>query len=123
MHHGLTMNNLKYPRAKLLEKVEANRKAHNTTWKEARVEYAKQLEIELGGKLVDLRAGKEVDANSKLMRPVQFLADYDRAIAMLKMATDENIELDQQAFSQLVMDEWGWKSSFMTNTAVYGNAR
>ena len=123
MHNGLSMNNLKYPHAVLLEKLEANRKNHKATYDEAKVEYAKQLKADFAGKLLQLEKGEEVNSHCALLKPVQYLADYDRAIAMLKMTTDKEIELDQQSFAQLVLDEWSWKSSFMTNTAVYGNAR
>ncbi len=123
MHARLSMNNLKYPQAVLLEKLEANRKNHKAVYEEARVEYAKRLAADFRAKLADLDAGKEVNANCNLFKPVQFLADYDRAIAMLKMTTDKEIELDQESFAQLVLDEWSWQSSFLTNTAVYGNAK
>lgn len=53
-------------------------------------------------------------------KPANHIDDYLRAIEMVEMSVDEIIELDSRDFSQLIMDEWAWKSEFELTKAVYG---
>ena len=42
---------------------------------------------------------------------------------MLEWHQGETIELDQDQFSELVLDQWGWHKSFFSNTASYVQSR
>ena len=44
--------------------------------------------------------------------PKSYEDEYDRAIRMLELSVDKEIELDADVFNQLVLDEWAWKNSF-----------
>ena len=59
-----------------------------------------------------------------MVMPVSYVADYDRALRMLDFAIDNQIELDEDAFRNLVMDEWQWTERFAASNSLYhGKAR
>lgn len=54
-----------------------------------------------------------------MQKPVHYLEDYDRAIAMLQMTECELIELDQEDYARFVLDDWKWKENFTASNATY----
>jgi hypothetical protein len=38
---------------------------------------------------------------------------------MLELSVEEEIELEEAIFNQLVMDEWVWKAQFNASNAMY----
>lgn len=119
MLRNVSLNNLKYKREALLEKITENRDQHERDYKEARALYRTAVREDLAKRLADWERGVEVDNFVHLPKPVQYLRDYDRAIAQLKFTTIDEIELDSVTFAQLVLDEWSWKSEFELNTKSY----
>ena len=111
--------NLKYKRETLLKVLKENHKKHLDNYGVALRQYGKELKEELENKLSRITAGELVEGNSSLVRPEEHTSDYDRAIRMFEMTTEEEIELDQSTFCQLVMDEWDWKRNFSANTLSY----
>ncbi len=51
--------------------------------------------------------------------PIDQTKEYDRAVRMLELAVDENIELTEQQFANYVMDEWQWSQHFMAMNSLY----
>ena len=51
--------------------------------------------------------------------PIDQTKEYDRAVRMLELAVDENIELTEVQFANYVMDEWQWSQHFMAMNAMY----
>jgi hypothetical protein len=51
--------------------------------------------------------------------PVSYADSYNRAIRMLELSVDTVIELEEQIFNQLVLDEWSWKRTFVANATMY----
>jgi len=51
--------------------------------------------------------------------PVSYEDNYNRAIRMLELSVEEQIELEEQIFNQLVLDEWHWKQMFTSMNATY----
>lgn len=51
--------------------------------------------------------------------PVSYETEYTRAIRMLELSIDEVIEVDEDIFNQLVLDEWSWKRSFQLSASLY----
>lgn len=45
--------------------------------------------------------------------PPCHLESYDQALEMIRMHTEDTIELEAEDFSRLVLDNWDWKGSFM----------
>jgi hypothetical protein len=106
-------------RKKLLGIVKHNRQEHAKTYKEAREAY-RQKGIELLQKLITkLEAGEDIKPYLNLPIPEDHTEDYDRTIEMLEHDVREQIELEENEFSQYVLDNWAWKQNWLTTTASY----
>ena len=112
-------NTFKYPKTKLLDAVKANRERHQKNYFDAMTKYREKLVDVLTSKLEVAKAGEPVSHRIDVVQPVEYLAEYDRAIMMFEMTVEEEIELDAGNFAQLVMDEWHWKDSFNSTTMSY----
>ena len=111
----------------LAEKLRVNRANHAEVHNKAMERYRAKL-IEAFEEKVELlrndpEAVKTIDTWVKLPRPEEHLDDYDNAIGMLEWHQGETMDLDQDQFNQLVLDQWGWHKSFITNTTSYVSAR
>ena len=51
--------------------------------------------------------------------PTSYEESYTRAIRMLELSVDQTIELQEDVFNQLVLDEWSWKRQFVAASAMY----
>lgn len=106
---------LKYPKEQLLEKLKANREKHAADFKAAMKEYYKATQAACKQVLDMLESGEEVNhaqVLKNLTRPVDQTKHYDRIIEMLSFTSVDQIELSQEVFTQIVLDEWDWKSSY-----------
>ncbi len=74
-----------------------------------------ELETMLG----DAKAGRRIRRSVQLPEPRDHTRDYDRVILMLELAETERITLSEQEFSCFVLDEWGWRSDFLSTSAPY----
>jgi len=113
---------MNYNRNDLVKIIKSNRSKHAEVYALAMKEYRKELKEELEEMLDDLEKGKKVTPVISLVEPVEYLSDYDRAITMFEMTTDEIIKLSSDVFSPLVMDEWNWQHDFAANTLSYTSA-
>lgn len=115
MRHMRGMPALKYGKDKLLGILKDNREKHIKAYEKAKKEYLDACKVAFTDLLKDISGGKEIDHTKKLKKlivPETYVEHYDRAIDMLELTTQAEIELEQEAFLQLVKDEWDWKSSF-----------
>lgn len=119
--HSMTTLSMKYAVSDLLKKVRANREKHIADFKKAMDEYRKDLIIVLEKKIKAAKENQRVYHSIQLEYPVEFSAEYDRAIQMLEMTSDETVSLDPVLFAQLVQDEWDWKDQFSNSTQSYLN--
>lgn len=116
------MNAIKMNRLELLGIVQANKTKHIGEFLEAIADYKKLvLEITAGnaklGKTADLEQFRRI--KSIPAAPVSYEKDYGRAIRMLELSVDEVIEVEEDIFNQLVLDEWHWKHSFSASNTMY----
>jgi hypothetical protein len=51
----------------------------------------------------------------RMYLPEDHTADYDRAIRMLEMTTQTEIELNEHDFATLVDDDWDWARSWVAS--------
>ena len=114
-----TKLDIKFNVKDLLSKIEVNRTKHEEDYNLAVKQYTRELKEELEKKVSDLESGLTVEPNSALVKPVEYLTEYDRALDILNMTTQVEVELDQTVFAQLVRDEWDWKSEFIGSTISY----
>jgi hypothetical protein len=113
---------LEYNVKDLIKVIKENREKHKSDYDYAVQLYKEKLVQAFEKHLGEAREGKEVPHDVGLVKPVEYLKDYDRAIKMYEMTSQTTVTLDQNTFSQLVMDEWAWKNNFNTNTFSYVSA-
>lgn len=107
---------------KLQNVLKANRFEHRHNFEEAQKGYrAKAIEV-LDKALQDAREGRKIRTYIELEAPIDQTKDYDRAIQMLEMSVDENIQLSEQEFAEYVLDDWSWKHQFTATHALYAGA-
>ena len=116
------MNIVNINRDELLAIVRDNKEKHIEQFKESIADYKKAALQIAKDNLALVRTGQvEEIAKVKNMppKPVSFENEYNRAIRMLELSVDEVIELQQDVFNQLVLDEWHWKQAFVSNSTIY----
>lgn len=115
------MKNMKFNVAALIEKIDANRKAHRAIFLEALEGYKAKVLEALEKNLEAVKQGNVVRVYINLPPPDDHTKDYDRVLLMLDMCTEQEVELNEQEFGCYVMDDWGWKHQFLTANSVYSN--
>lgn len=104
---------------RLLDAVRGNREKHEAEYEEACEHYRQQAAAAFGAKQAEANEGGLPDPRIDLKKPVHFLDQYDQAIEMLKMEQREKIELTEDEFQKLVLDEWNWSNQFERRTSSY----
>lgn len=119
-------------KAKLIEKVEKARTAHQTELTKARVNWKKTVLKEVGA--VATRAesfdpetgrfskGKRVFAHGPLMLdppPQDMTGKYDRVLRQLKLDVRDEIELDEREYRQFVENDWSWRQEWALSNSKY----
>lgn len=116
------MNAIKMNRLELLEIVRANKLTHIAQFNEA-VEDYKAVVLEIATGNVKLAKTAKLEEFKKIKRtpeaPVSYESSYARAIRMLELSVEEVIEVEEDVFNQLVLDEWSWKRGFTSSTMSY----
>jgi hypothetical protein len=116
------MNAIKMKREELLFIVRANKEKHVTEFIES-VEDFKLLVLKVANanaklaKTADLEKFKEI--KHVPTAPRSYEDSYRRAIRMLELSVEDIIEIEEDVFNQLVLDEWNWKTSFMASNSMY----
>lgn len=113
------MELVKIKKSVLLETLKKNRKAHRAIFEEAQVGYRAEAIKLLDKALQDAREGRKIITFVSLKTPINQTSDYDRAIKMIEMSVDENIEISEHDFACYILDDWSWKQNVMTTNAFY----
>ena len=119
------MKSINVKRTDLIAKVEENRAKHieefDAAFKAWRDEQASKLDaasIKLSNSPAEFNL-----LHYALQQPTSHVADYDRALEMLRMSVDDVIAIDNAEFRQLACDEWSWQQSFKAVTTSYLGGR
>lgn len=116
------MNAIKMKRLELLEIVKTNKEKHIAEYNES-VEDYKKLVLQINtanlklAKTNDLEQFKRIKATPS--KPETYEDSYKRAIRMLELSIEDVIEVEEDVFNQLVLDEWNWKRAFTATSALY----
>jgi len=116
------MNSIKMKRTELLEIVRENKLKHVAAYEEAVVDY-KTLVLQIAtanhklAKTGSMESFKKIKAHPAA--PTSYEDSYQRAIRMLELSVEDIIEVEEDVFNQLVLDEWGWKRGFVATTMSY----
>jgi hypothetical protein len=114
------MKAIKMNLVELLDIVRANKEKHIIEYDESILDY-KKLVAKVASE--NTKIARE-DSINKIFKPwpttpVSYEDSYKRAIRMLELSVDKIIEVEEDIFNQLVLDEWSWKRSFTANTTSY----
>jgi hypothetical protein len=103
----------------LIDRLKKNRAEHRKIFEEALVGYRNRVIEELDRRLKDAKAGRKIDTRIYLTEPEDHTREYDRAIDMLEMHTEPEIELTREEFVRLARDEWEWMDQFIATSSTY----
>lgn len=121
----MRMNNIKMnvtvPREELLLKVRKNFEQHRQIVKEAHAGYIEKAKVALCERLDALKAGRAETLHFSLIPPTDHSDVYRAVIAMLEWTKDNTVQLAPDEFRQIVLDEWEWRDSFLSNSQKYSN--
>jgi hypothetical protein len=116
------MNAIKMNRLELLEIVRANKITHVAEFLEA-VEDYKKLVLQIAAANAKLAKTGDLEQFKKMKAlpsaPTSYEDSYKRAIRMLELSVEEIIEVEEDVFNQLVLDEWSWKRQFTVANTMY----
>lgn len=116
------MNSVKVDRKKLLKIVTDNKEKHITDFKES-VEDYKAAAIKLAEANLELAKSGNLEKIATMravpQKPVSYEQNYTRAIRMLELSVEKEIDVEEDVFNQLVLDEWAWKNAFVASASLY----
>lgn len=116
------MNSVKINRLQLLVIVRENREKHIKEFAES-VEDYKKAAINVTQRNLELANTGDIEQIAKIkgmpQKPASYEKEYDRAIRMLTLSVEDVIDLQQDIFNQLVLDEWLWKNAFVAAGSMY----
>lgn len=119
------MRSVKMNKDELLKIVRENKIKHMKEFEEAVGDY-KALVYKISSDNLVLARTENLDKFKEIKAlpaaPRSYENDYSRAIRMLELSVDDVIELEDDVFNQLVLDEWVWKQSFTTSNIAYKSA-
>jgi len=115
------MREIKVPRAKLMDTLRENRGRHLASYQEARRVYQTRAADWHRDQALLIDQGRTPVRTmpTRLPEPEDHTADYDAAIAMYGWSVDETVTMDQQEFTQLILDQWAWTGRWAQTTSVY----
>lgn len=111
--------NFTVSKQELLDLLEKNRDTHHSIFLAAQEKFREKVIEAFEERLALAREGKKVNLFVSLPEPEEHTEDYDNAISALKMHVDDTIDLDQQAYNTLVLNQWAWARAFASNTSSY----
>jgi hypothetical protein len=113
------MDKVNINRKELLEIVRQNATKHMIDYQDDVVKY-KALVLSILKENADHVVADELDKLKPIpSKPSNYKGDYNRAIRMLELSTDEVIQLSEKDFNNLVLDEWHWKNGLLMEKLRY----
>ena len=115
------MELVKVKKEELLGILRKNCESHRAVFEKAQIGYRKEAIRILDKALKDAKEGRKITMFFRLDAPVNQTDDYIRAIKMIEMSVDENIEISEDDFKNYVLDKWHWRQQCDTTNAYYVN--
>jgi uncharacterized protein YdeI (YjbR/CyaY-like superfamily) len=116
------MRSVKINKKELLTIVRENKEKHVKEYAESVADY-KTAAVKVAAEHVELATTGELPKIAKIRAmpaaPISYEKEYDRAIRMLELSVDKEIEVEEDVFNQLVLDEWAWKHQFVASASLY----
>lgn len=118
------MDKIKYSKKVLLKTLEENKQNHihnyEVAWAVFAKEYREKLQ-EMVDKTKSIPVGCAPIMRVNLAIPQSNEDDYDRAIRMIELSSQDEFDLDEQEVRRYLMDDWSWSAAFASNTLSYSN--
>jgi len=122
---------VKVNKQELLSVVRENLQKHIAQFEESKEDYLKALtcvseqNVKIANKRLKQSINGKIDSDLSWKQlppePVSFESEYNRAIRMLEMSVETDLDVEAQVFNQLALDEWSWKNQFLNvSTLVKG---
>lgn len=115
--------NAKVPVHKLLKKIKANAKKHESEHMKAMKGWHRKIGKEAAAIAKRAKSGKlDYSPGSKLSRfkrPESHIADYKRVISILEMTEQPEISISSWEFDQMFNDNWDWKPEWTASNIRY----
>lgn len=108
-------------KAQLIEKITANRDEHKGIVAAAQAKYRERVIQELDRRLTDASAGRKIDIRINLPMPTDYTQEYENALAALEWEVEDEVELAESDFNQLVLNQWSWAGQFAGTSLAYAN--
>lgn len=110
---------IKVNKMELVDILRKNREIHASIYQTA-IEKYRELSLTWFNNAVDvLKAGGEPPRTLPYPIPEEHTEDFDRAIKMMQMDVNDELDLEEHEFRQYVDNEWGWARSFLANSGSY----
>lgn len=106
---------------KLLDYLESNKKNHIKNYNDAVLNYRKKFEDRCRNEFDKMKNNENYvpKISENLNPPVNYIEQYDNAIAMLKMHIGPDIEIDEKDYKKFIKDEWEWSYNFLSSNSKY----
>lgn len=103
----------------VLKKLQENKAEHIKLVRESKQGYLIKAEEVLNKKLNKIKNGEVSALHFSLLVPKDYTSEYNTAIGMLEMHTEDDIALSASDFKQFVQNEWDWVSTFVLSNSMY----
>lgn len=115
------MKTVRMKKLELVEIVTKNRKEHRDIFLKAQKAYREKMIEVLDRQLKNAREQQPFSIHEivQMVQPSDHTEDYDRALKMLELEVERIITLDEQAFDNLVLDDWGWGRQWAASNSGY----
>ena len=99
-----------------------NRDQHRRIFFEALAGFKKRAQRELEGMITKLKADELIEPYWGRTIPKDHTRDYDRVIAMVDAAEDEEIEMNETDFAHFMLDRWDWSREWLKTSSQYSES-
>ncbi|MDD5650050.1 MAG: hypothetical protein PHF86_06505 [Candidatus Nanoarchaeia archaeon] len=115
------MEMIKVKKVTVLEVLNKNLAQHEKDYEEALLGWIEKCKVALHNILDELNSDKarETVIDVRLPKPVSYAKEYQKAIKMVEYEVRDEVEISSHDFDKFFLDEWDWKNSFLSNTAMY----
>jgi hypothetical protein len=111
--------NISIERTKLIGILKENKETHVATFNKAMEGYKEELVKVAEINLERAKEGKD-PKGLRHRKPTNYAAQYDRALGMLELSTDETVKVSAYDYARFVEDDWDWKDEFVGTSQAYG---
>ncbi len=110
---------LTFDKSIVIAKIKANRTLHERSYKEALADFKIRAENMLGKQLAKVTYGNTDSVAVYVTSPINKLAEYDQAIAMLEQCQEASISLDTSSYKCFMLNQWDWAAQVFDNHMSY----